>query len=327
MTNAFASIRIAVLDDYQRIALQMADWSSLGARAQVEVFSEPLSDPDRVVQALEPFEVVCVMRERTPLPASVLERLPRLKLIVSTGPVNRSIDKEAARRLGVTVANTSYSSTPTIEFTWALILASARHIAVENAAVRSGQWQQKVGYELKGRTLGVLGLGNIGAQVAAIGGAFGMHVIAWSENLTRERALSAGATWVPKDELFARSDILTIHLVLSHRTTGLVGASELALMKPTARLINTSRGPIVVEDALIAALTSGRIAGAALDVFAIEPLPADHAFRRLPNVLATPHLGYVSDSLYRTFYGDTVENIRAWLDGRPLLGQAANVAR
>jgi phosphoglycerate dehydrogenase-like enzyme len=321
MTSADSRTTIAVLDDYQGVALQMADWSSLGERAEVTVFREPLSDPDRVVQTLAPFEVVCVMRERTPLPASVLERLPRLRLIVSTGPRNRSIDTEAARRLGVAVANTGYSSTPTIEFTWALILASARHIAIENAALRNGQWQQRVGNELKGRTLGVLGLGNIGAQVAAIGAAFGMRVIAWSENLTRESASAAGATWVSKDELFALSDIVTIHMVLSHRTVGLVSARELALMKPTAHLVNTSRGPIVVEDDLIAALTSGRIAAAALDVFAVEPLPADHPFRRLPNVLATPHLGYVSDALYRTFYGDTVENIRAWLEGRPLPGQ------
>jgi phosphoglycerate dehydrogenase-like enzyme len=320
MTNADARSKIAVLDDYQRVALQMADWSSLGERAEVTVFSDALSDPDRLVQRLAPFEAVCVMRERTPLPAAVLERLPRLKLIVSTGPRNRAIDTEAARRLGVAVANTGYSATPTIEFTWALILASARHIATENAALRNGQWQQRVGNDLNGRTLGVLGLGNIGSQVAAIGVAFGMRVIAWSENLTQERAQAAGATWVAKDELFAQSDILTIHLVLSGRTTGLVGARELALMKPTAHLVNTSRGPIVVEQDLIAALTSGRLAAAALDVFDVEPLPADHAFRRLPNVLATPHLGYVSDALYRTFYGDTVENIRAWLDGRPLPG-------
>jgi phosphoglycerate dehydrogenase-like enzyme len=321
MMSSHPRTRIAVLDDYQRVALQMADWSSLGERAEVTVFSDPLSGPDRVVQTLAPFEIVCVMRERTPLPASVLECLPRLKLIVSTGPRNRSIDTEAARRLGVAVANTGYSSTPTIEFTWALILASARHLAIENAALRNGQWQQRVGNDLKGCTLGVLGLGNIGAQVAAIGLAFGMRVIAWSENLTPERASAAGAAWVSKDDLFALSDILTIHLVLSHRTTGLVGARELALMKPAAQLVNTSRGPIVVEDDLIAALTSGRIAGAALDVFAVEPLPADHPFRRLANVLATPHLGYVADSLYRTFYGDTVANVRAWLDGRPLPGQ------
>jgi phosphoglycerate dehydrogenase-like enzyme len=258
------------------------------------------------------------MRERTPLPAAVLERLPRLKLIVSTGPRNRSIDMEAARRLGVAVANTGYSSAPTIEFTWALILASARHVVTENGALRSGQWQQTLGNDLKGRTLGVLGLGNIGSQVAAIGRAFGMRVIAWSENLTQEHAQAAGVTWVAKDELFAQADILTIHLVLSGRTTGLVGARELALMKPTAHLVNTSRGPIVVEHDLIAALTSGRLAAAALDVFAVEPLPADHAFRRLPNVLATPHLGYVSEAQYRTFYGDTLENIRAWVHGRAL---------
>src|SRR6201988_3885335 len=233
------------------------------------------------------------MRERTPLPRNVIERLPNLKLIVSTGSVNSSIDVAAANDHGVAVVHTGYRSDPTIEFTWALILASARHIVTESNSVRSGGWQQTVGTDLRGKTLGVLGLGRIGSEVARVGSAFGMNLIAWSQNLKPEDAKAAGAILVSKDELFERADILTIHLVLSGRTRGLVGAAELALMKPRARLINTSRGPIVVEADLIAALKDKTIAGAAIDVFDQEPLPLDHPFRALPNLLATPHIGYV----------------------------------
>jgi phosphoglycerate dehydrogenase-like enzyme len=255
-----------------------------------------------------------VMRERTPLPRNVIERLPNLKLIASTGSVNGSIDIAAASDRGIAVVHTGYRSDPTIEFTWALILASARHIVAESNSVRSGGWQQTVGTDLRGKTLGVLGLGRIGSQVARIGSAFGMNLIAWSQNLTSETARAAGAILVSKNELFEQADILTIHLVLSSRTRGLVGAAELERMKPTALLINASRGPIVEEQALISVLTNKQIAGAAIDVFDIEPLSPSHPFRTLDNVLATPHLGYVSHGLYKTFYEDTVSNIRKWLD-------------
>jgi phosphoglycerate dehydrogenase-like enzyme len=310
-----AEIRVAVLDDYQGVALSMADWSALEGRASVTVFNDHLADPDAVVARLLPFEVVCVMRERTPLTADILSRLPKLRLIASTGPRNASIDLAAAAKQGVEVVNTPhYSSTPAIELTWALILASGRNVIAENASLRAGGWQRFIGADLAGQTLGVLGLGHIGGAVARIGGAFGMQVIAWSQNLTAERAAEAGAALVSKEDLFRRADILTIHVLLSRRTRGLVSAPDFALMKPTARLVNTSRGPIVVEADLIAALERGQIAGAALDVFDQEPLPSEHPLRTLPNVLATPHIGYVTRDLYRRFYQDTVDHIRGWLD-------------
>jgi phosphoglycerate dehydrogenase-like enzyme len=312
---------IAVLDDYQGVALELADWSMLGRGATVTAFRDHIDDEDQLVMRLLPYDIVCVMRERTPLSAVILQRLPRLRLIVSTGPGNRSIDAEAASRQGIEVANTGYSSTPTIEFTWALILGIARHIASESASVRAGGWQRSIGSDLAGKTLGVLGLGNIGSQVAAIGLAFGMKVIAWSENLTAERATAAGAEFVTKSELLRRSDFLSVHLILSGRTKGLLGEAELAEMKPTAYLINTSRGPIVDERALVNALKNQQIAGAALDVYDIEPLPQDHPYRALPNVLATPHLGYVSRSLYETFYGDTVKRIQAWIGPRQMASE------
>ena len=312
-------VKIAVLDDYQNVALSMADWSVLDGRASVTVFNDHLADPDAVVARLEPFDVVCVMRERTPMTRAVILRLPRLRLIASTAPRNASIDLEAAGERGIKVVHTGYFSSPTIELTWALILASARSLVAEAASLRGGGWQHHVGDDLTGKTLGVLGLGNIGGAVAKIGTAFGMKVIAWSQNLTAERAAAAAAALVTKEDLFRQADFLTIHLVLSDRTRGLIGAKELALMKPTARLVNTSRGPIVVEADLIATLRNGKIAGAALDVFDQEPLPPDHPYRSLPNLLATPHIGYVSHDLYTRFYRDTVDNIRQWLDrqGRP----------
>ena len=307
-------IRIAVLDDYQNAALKMADWSPLAGRAMITVFNDHLSHVEDVVERLLPFDVVCVMRERTPLPRNVIERLPNLKLIASTGPVNASIDLATASDQGIAVVHTGYRSDPAIELTWALILASARHIVTENNSVRAGGWQHTVGTDLRGKTLGILGLGRIGSQVARVGSAFGMNLIAWSQNMTSEAAKAAGAILVSKDQLFEQADILTIHLVLSSRTRGLVGPAELGRMKPTARLINTSRGPIVDEQALISVLKSKQIAGAAIDVFDIEPLPPSHPFRTLDNVLATPHIGYVSQGLYKTFYEDTVANIRKWLD-------------
>jgi phosphoglycerate dehydrogenase-like enzyme len=307
-------LRIAILDDYQNVALKMADWSPFAGRAAITVFDDHLSEPDKVVERLLPFDVVCVMRERTPLPRSVIERLPRLKLIASTGPRNAAIDGEAAAERGIVVAHTGYNPRSTIEMTWALILASARQVASENAHLRAGGWQFTMGDSLHGKTLGVLGLGNIGSEVARIGLAFGMEVIAWSQNLTADKARACGARLVSKEELFHSADVLTIHLVLSQRTRGLVGAAELQVMKPSARLINTSRGPIVEEPALIEVLRERRIAGAALDVFDVEPLPADHPFRTLDNVLSTPHIGYVVRDLYSTFYGDTVKNITRWLN-------------
>jgi phosphoglycerate dehydrogenase-like enzyme len=308
--------RIAVLDDYQNTALESADWSVLGDRADIAVFRDHLADPEAVIGRLLPFDIICAMRERSPLPRNIIERLPNLKLIASTGAGNTSIDVAAAHERGIAVVHTAYRSDPAIEFTWALILASMRHVVTESNSVRSGGWQQTVGTDLRGKTLGVLGLGRIGSEVARIGRAFGMNVIAWSQNMTPQAAEAADAILVSKNELFEQADILTIHVVLSSRTRGLIGAAELARMKPTARLINTSRGPIVEEQALIGVLKNKQIAGAAIDVFDVEPLPPDHPFRALDNVLATPHIAYVSQGLYKTFYEDTVSNIRKWLDTR-----------
>jgi phosphoglycerate dehydrogenase-like enzyme len=308
--------KIAVLDDYQGVALKMADWSAVLARADVDVFSDHLDAADAVAQRLLPYDIVCVMRERTPLRAAMLERLPNLKLIASTGPRNASIDLKAAAARGIAVVHTGYFGSPTVELTWALILASARHIVAEAAAVRGGGWQHSIGDDLSGKTLGIIGLGNLGSQVAKIGLAFGMRVLAWSQNLTAEKAAAVGAALVSKEALLRQSDIVSVHLVLSERTRALIGAAELALMKPEARLVNTSRGPIVVEAALLAALEAGRIAGAAIDVYDVEPLPADHPYRKLDRLLATPHIGYVSRGLYERFYRDTVSNIIAWLDTR-----------
>ena len=317
MSSKQVRFRVAVLDDYQNVALSLADWSVVDGRATVTVFNDHLADADAVVKRLQPFDIVCVMRERTPMTRAIIERLPKLRLIASTATRNASIDLKAAEERGVQVVHTGYTSAPTIELTWALILARARNLAAQNASLRGGGWQQSVGDDVAGQTLGVLGLGNIGGAVAKIGNAFGMKVIAWSQNLTTERAAEVGATLVAKDALFQEADVVTIHLVLSGRTRGFVGAAELALMKPTARLVNTSRGPIVVEADLVAALKDKMIAGAAIDVFDQEPLPLEHPFRSLPNLLATPHIGYVSRSLYSRFYQDTVANIVRWLDSRP----------
>jgi phosphoglycerate dehydrogenase-like enzyme len=310
--------KIAILDDYQNVALKLADWSPVAERADITVFNDHVSDPFALVERLLPFDVICVMRERTPLPRSIIQQLPQLKMIASTGTRNASIDVEAASERGIAVTGTRYWSTPTIEMTWALILASMRHIVKENSAVRDRGWQSSIGEDLHGKTLGVLGLGNIGREVARIGRAFGMKIIAWSQNMTPEMATAAGATLVAKEELFRQADVVTIHVILSRRTRGLVGAAELALMKPTCRLINTSRGPIVDEESLIKVLQSRSIAGAALDVFDEEPLPALHPFRTLSNVLATPHVGYVAESLFRAFYEDAATSITAWLDDQAI---------
>jgi phosphoglycerate dehydrogenase-like enzyme len=307
-------MKVAILDDYQNVALQLADWSGVRRHAEITVFNDHLADPSAVVERLRPFDAVCVMRERTPLTREILQQLPNLKLIASTGPRNASINGQTATDLGIAVTTTGYDSTPTIEFTWSLILTSMRGIDREAASLKAGGWQAGIGTNLKGKTLGVVGLGNVGREVARIGVAFGMRVIAWSQNLTEEIASAAGATLVDKPTLFREADIVTVHLVLSSRTKGLIGAPEFALMKPTARLVNTSRAPIVDEAALIEALQARRIAGAAVDVFEAEPLDMDHPFRKLENVLATPHIGYVTEDLYRTFYGDAAANIAKWIE-------------
>jgi phosphoglycerate dehydrogenase-like enzyme len=310
-------VRIAVLDDYQHVAARYGAWERLDAH-EVVFFHEPLGDEDAVASALADFDVVCAMRERTPFTASLISRLPRLKLLVTTGMWNAAIDLEATEARGLVVCGTEGLLPPTPELTWGLILALARHIPAEDRALREGTWQTTVGTGLSGKTLGVLGLGNIGTSVAAIGAAFGMRLIAWSENLTEQVARAAGAELVTKDVLFRQADVLTIHLRLSERTRGLVGADELASMKRDALLVNTSRGPIVDEDALVAALERGLIAGAALDVYGVEPLPLDHPLRRAPNTVLTPHLGYVTEESYAILYGQTVEDVLAYADGEPI---------
>ncbi|HEX8662792.1 MAG TPA: D-2-hydroxyacid dehydrogenase family protein [Beijerinckiaceae bacterium] len=312
--------RIAVLDDYQHVAFTMADWSRLPADCETVVFDRNLATEDEAAAALADFDVVCLLRERMPVPASLIGRLPNLKLIVVTGAHNRTLDLAAAKARGITVSHTrggdSQYATP--ELAWGLILSLMRHIPQEHERMREGSWQETVGTALHGRTLSILGLGRLGSRMAAIGRAFGMEVLAWSQNLTAERAEAAGAALVSKDELFSRADVLTIHLVLGERSRGLVGAAELVRMKSTAVLVNTSRGPIVEEAALIAALRERRIRGAGLDVYDVEPLPADHPLRRLDNVVLTPHLGYVTEGTYRMFYEDTVEAIAAWKAGAPV---------
>ena len=312
---AGSTIKIAVLDDYQNIALKMADWSSIPGNLEIKVFNDHISELEPLVQRLMPFNVVCIMRERTPMTGALLDRLPNLQLIASTSRRNAAIDLEAAKRRGIEVRHTGYRVESTVEFTWALILALARSITAEYISVRSGGWQKTVGADLCEKTLGVLGLGNIGSRVAGIGKSFGMNLIAWSQNLTQEKADASGVRLVSKDELFREADFLTIHLVLSERSRGTVGRRELALMKSTSFLINTARGPIVDEAALIETLRDQKIAGAAIDVFDQEPLPVDHPLRHLPNVLATPHLGYGTRAVYEIFYRDTVANIKAWILG------------
>ncbi len=312
------SIKVAVLDDFQGVALKMADWSQLKGRTEVTVFRDHLSDPAAVEERLRPFDVVCIMRERTPLPGSILEKLPNLKLIASTGPRNASVDVAAAKARGITVCSTRSAPNGAAELTWGLILALIRNIPGESASMRAGGWQVSVGGDLDGKTMGIIGLGRIGARTAKVARAFGMNVIAWSQNLTRERAEEQGARLVSKEELFREADIVTVHLVLSDRTSGIVGAQELKLMKPTAYLVNTSRGPLVDEGALIDVLRTHAIAGAALDVYEIEPLPESHPFRSLDNLLATPHIGFVTKDAYDLFYRETAENVVAWLDGTPI---------
>lgn len=310
--------RVAILDDYQDVALRMADWKSLPAGTEVVAFRDHLHDTDAVAKRLAAFDVVVAMRERTAFPRALLEALPKLRLLVTTGMRNASIDVRAATERGITVCGTSGLPYPTAELTWGLVLALSRRIPAEDRATRDGRWQTTLGLGLNGKTLGVIGLGTLGSRVARYGRAFEMEVLAWSQNLTPERAAEVGATLVGKDELLARSDVVSIHLVLGDRTRGLIGARELGLMKRTAYLVNTSRGPIVDEAALVRALQDGTIAGAGLDVFEPEPLSLDHPFRRLPNTVITPHLGYVTEETYRIFFGHALEDVQAFLRGEPV---------
>jgi phosphoglycerate dehydrogenase-like enzyme len=312
------AMRVAVLDDYQGVAEELGDWQRLAGRAEIEVFRDHLGEPAALIERLRPFEVVCLMRERTPFPRAIIEELPDLKLIVTTGLRNDSIDVAAATERGVLVCGTHSAAHPAAELSFGLILALARLIVPESRSVEEGGWQVGLGRDLKAATLGIVGLGRLGSLVAGYGRAFGMEVIAWSQNLTDERAAEAGARRVEKVALFAEADFVTVHLKLSERTRGIVGAAEIGRMKRDAYLVNTSRGPIVDTGVLVAAVKEGRIAGAALDVFDEEPLAPDDPLRRLPNLLLTPHIGYVTRENYRTFYRETVEAIVAWLDGKPV---------
>lgn len=303
-------IKVAVLDDFQKVSQEFADWSVLKEVAEVVVFDEPL---DNVAEALHSFDIICVMRERTPLKADLLAALPNLRLIVSTGYRNASIDLEAAEKLGIVVKNTGYVWSGAPEMTWALLMAIARKIPKENENFKSGKWQTTIGTDLEGKTIGLVGLGNIGSKIASYAKAFGMNVIAWSENLTEEKANAAGAKLVTKETLFKEADFVSVHLVLSDRSRGIITGKDLNHMKSTAFFINTSRAPLVDEDALIDVLQKRKIAGAALDVFNQEPLPADHIYRGLDNLLATPHIGYVTENTYKVFYQDTVKAIQDWI--------------
>lgn len=311
-------IRVAILDDYQGCALRLADWRSLHPEAQIEALPEHIADLDTLAKRLHTFECLVLMRERTPLRRDLIAKLPNLKLVITTGMQNASVDAAALAERGIVFCGTDGLGHSTAELTWGLILALLRNIPREDRAIRQGRWQTTMGYGAKGKTLGIIGLGRLGAMVAGYGKAFGLDVIGWSRSLTDARATELGIKRVEKDELFRRADIVTIHVNLNDSSRGLVGASELALMKPTAYLVNTSRGPIVSEAALLATLKARRIAGAAIDVYDREPVPKDHPFLELDNVVLTPHLGYVIEEALRINYGNAVENIRAFLDGKPI---------
>lgn len=312
-------LRCAILDDYQNVALTMADWSKVKGDVEIEVFNEHLGGAEQVIAALKSFAIVCAMRERTAFSRTVIEALPNLKLLITTGMRNASIDLEAAKARGVIVCGTPGFGNATAAIAAGLMLELARHIGYENAQLKTGAiWQTTIGLDLEGMTLALLGLGRLGARMADIGRAFKMNIIAWSQNLTPDKCSEAGVGYVSRDDLFRRADFLSIHVQLSPRTRGLIGASELSLMKKSAYLINTSRGPIVEEAAMVAALAEKRIAGAGLDVFDIEPLPIDHPLRKLDNVVLTPHLGYVAEQNYRAYFAGMAEDIRAFLDGKPV---------
>ncbi len=312
-------LRCAILDDYQNVALKFADWSSLKDQIDITVFDKPFTSSDEAVRALQDFEIVCAMRERTPFGHEVLTALPKLKLLLTSGMRNASFDLDTAKERGVTVCGTGGVGNATAGLTIGLMLELTRKIGFENARMHAGeQWQTTMGQDVEGMTLGVVGLGKLGTKVATIAKALGMKVIAWSQNLTPEACAAAGVTYATKDELFATADIVTVHVILSKRTRGLITRDDLARMKPTSYLVNTARGPIVDETALLDVLQRRTIAGAGLDTFSQEPLPLDHPLRKLDNVVLTPHLGYVTENNYRRYYGDMVEDIAAWLSGAPV---------
>ena len=310
--------KLAILDDYQSVVLDYADWSKLEGKVEMTVFHDTLHDSDQLAARLAPFDIICTNRERTPFPRALIERLPNLKLLATTGMHNHAIDTNFARERGIFVCGTTSLADSTAELTWGMIFALIRHMCVEDASMRNGGWQTTVGHGVGGKVLGVLGLAQIGAQVARVGKLFNMRVVAWSSNLTREKCDEIGVEYVDKDTFFAMSDIMTVHIRLSERTRNLVGRAEIAKMKPTSYLINTSRGPVVNEAALIDALQQKKIAGAALDVYDVEPLPTDHPLRKLDNTLLLPHLGYVTETMYRDYWPQTLENVEAYLAGNPI---------
>ncbi|KAH9846820.1 D-isomer specific 2-hydroxyacid dehydrogenase [Lenzites betulinus] len=315
-----ALVKVAILDDYQNVAFKFADWSSIQSRLAIDTFPDTTADEDVLVKRLEPYTIICAMRERTKFRASLLDRLPNLRLIATTGPVNRGIDIAHAKSKGIVVSGTGGKGNSTLEHIWALLLATVRHIVVEDARTKASAvpWQSTIPMGLAGKTLGLVGVGRLGAETGRIAKAFGMEVIGWSPNLTPERAEKAGVTYIStKEELLRRSDIVSIHMVLSERTEGMIASADWTAMKPTAFFINTSRGPLVNEADMVEALKQKRIAGAGLDVFDEEPLPLDHPLRKLGNVTLSPHMGYVSDDNYKAFWEHTVENIAAFLDGHP----------
>jgi D-3-phosphoglycerate dehydrogenase len=312
-------LRCAILDDYMNLTLQMADWSKISDRVDVTVFNEPFASTEAAAGALGDFEIICAMRERTPFPRALFAALPKLKLLITSGMRNAAIDMEAAKEHQVVLCGTQWGRDPTAALTMGMILELTRNIGRENARMHAGEALQKfIGLEIEGRTLGVVGLGKLGAKVSGLAKAFGMDVIAWSPNLTPERCKEVGVGYATKEELFSTADIVTVHMVLSQRSRGLVGAADLARMKPTSFLVNSARGPIVDEAALLETLKARKIAGAAIDVFSVEPLPPDHPFRKLDNIVLTPHLGYVTEESFRAHYSQMVEGIIAWLGGEPL---------
>jgi phosphoglycerate dehydrogenase-like enzyme len=311
-------LRCAILDDYFNVALTLADWSKVGDRVDVTAFNHPFASEQAAASALSDFEIVCAMRERTPFSRALFEALPKLKLLITSGMRNAAIDMEAAKSRNVVICGTQYGRDPTAGLAMGLILELTRNIGRENARMHAGEpWQKHIGIEIEGRTLGVVGLGKLGARVSGLAKAFGMNVIAWSPNLTAERCEALGVGYATREQLFATADIITIHMVLSERSRGLIGRDDLSRMKSTAYLVNTARGPIVDESALLDILRAKRIAGAAVDVFSVEPLPVDHPFRTLDNLVLTPHLGYVTEESFRAHYGQMVECIDAWLKGEP----------
>jgi phosphoglycerate dehydrogenase-like enzyme len=313
------TLRCAILDDYQNVALKMADWSALSGKAEITVFNEHLGDSTNVVRSLADFDIICAMRERTPFRRDVIEKLPKLKLLLTSGARNASFDVEAAKERGIVVCGTGGFGNPTAQLAIGLMLELTRKIGFENARLKAGErWQITMGQDLEGQTLGIVGLGKLGSRVAAIAQAIGMKVNAWSQNLTPEKCAAAGVGYMSKEELFATSDFITIHVILSKRSRGLITRDDLNRMKPTAYLINTARGPIVDEAALLDLLQQRKIAGAGLDTFSEEPLPVDHPIRKLDNVVLTPHLGYVTEQGYRRYYSDMVEDIVAWMNGAPV---------